>query len=332
MKTNNQRGRIEIIDFELSRKDYVKTSELVQAIEDKLDIKFDPRTIQKDIELMQRSSPIGYDAPIKKNNQKKAWYYEDPNFTIKAFGLSEDDVKALIFYTKALDQFKGHKFFEKVFTAIEKVLGNFKFAKKTKELIANRTILQTEVTPPIKGVNFIEDIVIAIAEKRIIEFEYKKFGEDKNIRRLKPYLVKEDKHLWYVIGILEKEKKIKSFALDRINSLRISYDSFDPIKFDHKEYYKNSFGITVLENQPILDVVLSFKPYTGNYIKALKIHDTQEEILDNDQEYRISVKVRPSYEFYSKILSYGDNVKVISPNSVVKEIKQSLQNAIDSYN
>ena len=75
MKTNSQRGRIEIIDNELSRKDYVKTKELVQAIEDKLDIKFDSRTIQKDIELMKRSSPYGYDAPIEENRTKKAWYY-----------------------------------------------------------------------------------------------------------------------------------------------------------------------------------------------------------------------------------------------------------------
>ena len=41
MKSNNQRGRIEIIDQQLSRKDYVKTRELVEIIEERLDIKFD---------------------------------------------------------------------------------------------------------------------------------------------------------------------------------------------------------------------------------------------------------------------------------------------------
>jgi len=331
MKTNNQRGRIEIIDYELSRKEFVSTKELIKAIEDKLDVTFDARTIQKDIELMKRVSPIGYNAPIKSNPRKKAWYYENPDFTIKALGLSEEDVKALIFYTKALGQFKDHRFFNNVFSAIEKVLDNFRIAKRLKELISNRTIFQIESMPTINGIGFIEDIVVAITNKKIIRFRYTKFDGNDSYRELMPYHLKEDKHFWYVTGILQGERKFKVFALDRMKELSVSYESFLPKQFNPEIYFKDSFGITVDDQNPVLDVILSFDPYTGNYIKTLKIHESQKVIIDNQGEYRISVKVRPSYEFYSKILSYGDKVRVISPDLIVNQIKEMLGKAYEIY-
>ena len=238
---------------------------------------------------------------------------------------------ALLFYAKTLEQYKGFEIFENVLNAIEKVIDNSGMAIETKNEIANRTLIQTEKTIVSKGIDFIEPILKAILEKQIINFDYKKFSDLSYSKKiLLPILLKEDKNYWYVIGISENKKLPTTYALDRMKNLIITNKNFVPPSFNANEHFKYSFGITVSDEEPI-KIVLSFTTYQGNYIKALPIHETQEIITDNEKELRISVIVKPSYEFYSKILSYGDCARVISPRSVVKDIKQQLEAAYKNY-
>ena len=332
VKSNNQRGRIEIIDRELSRNKYVKTKDLVDAIKDELDIFFSPRTIQKDIELLKRTWPYGYSAPIEWSKKEKAYFYKDRDFTIQTFGLKEEDVQALLFYAKTLEQFKGIKIFEGILVAIEKVINRLNTANKIKSSISNRNILVTERVPLCKGIEFVEPIMKAIIENQKIAFDYAKFG-DSNVKKriLSPILLKEDKNFWYVLGISEDKNLLSTFALDRMSNLLVTNKYFNPISFDVVEYFKYSFGITVSKEDPI-EIVLSFSKFQSNYVKALPIHESQKIIKEDKNELRISVLVKPSYEFYSKILSYGSKVKVISPKTIVSEIKKQIQSTYQRYN
>ena len=45
----------------------------------------------------------------------------------------------------------------------------------------------------------------------------------------------------------------------------------------------------------------------------------------------ISIKVIPNYELERLILSYGEKVKVISPNSIRDKIKTRIQEMINQY-
>jgi len=42
--------------------------------------------------------------------------------------------------------------------------------------------------------------------------------------------------------------------------------------------------------------------------------------------------VKPSYEFYSKILSYGADATIISPKSVIDKVIDTLKNVKNQYN
>lgn len=136
--------------------------------------------------------------------------------------------------------------------------------------------------------------------------------------------------MWYMIGSIDGKKLVTTFAVDRISNIRIVNKRIRKIQFDPKTYFKYSFGVTVSEADPI-EVILSFTPQQGNYLKTLPIHETQNIKVDNDDEFRISIKVQPSYEFYSKILSYGNSVRVISPKSVMIRLKETLQKTLALY-
>lgn len=329
MKNKYQPARIKVIDSALASLKPVKTSDLVKRIKDILEIEITQRQVEKDLEFMQEDPPMGFSAPIKKDTKRKAYYYTEP-FTIRAFGLREEHFNALLFYSKTLHQFSDYKIFQNISEAIEKVLDNYKVTPELKELFKSKTILQTEKVIPIKGHEHISSITQALEENKKISFTYKPFGKKASKRILAPCLLREDKHMWYVLGKVEGENFTKTYALDRMNSLEIMEEKFEPIEFNPDEYFKYSFGITVSPQKPI-KVILSFTPLQGNYLKALPIHETQKIIVDNNDEFKISLNVKPSYEFYSKILSYGKDVKIVSPKSVIKEIKSNLMSAIEKY-
>lgn len=316
-------GRYQVIDRELRRRDFVKTKELKEIIEKELSVSVSERMINEDIKAMQDDNLLGYDAPIEYNNSKKAYFYSDPNYTIKAFGLKEEDINALLFYAKTINQYKDYDIFKDFTNAIDKVLDAVNIRKGIKDANQTRVVVLTENVQTFSGNEWIPKIVEALDTNSFIEFDYQKFQENiPQLKKLQPYLLKEDRHLWYVVGMNNKGDVV-TYALDRIKHLSISEEKFIPCLFDFEDYFKFSFGITVKDETPI-EVVLAFTNLQGHYLKTLKIHSTQKILIDNSDELRISVTVRPSWEFYEKILGYGESVKIISPEAIKKEMKKKI--------
>lgn len=324
-------GRYQVIDRELCRKDWVKSKELKEIIQDELSINVSLRMINSDIDAMKNDPLLGYSAPIEYNNIRKAYYYSDKSFTIKAFGLRENDINALMFYAKTINQYKEYEVFRDFTNAIEKVLDAVNIRKGISRLEQARSVVQTERIPKLTGSELIPTIIQALDTNCIIEFDYQKFDDSPpKFTQLQPYLLKEDRHRWYILGKLEKyNKPITTYALDRMKSLKILEEKFTPIDFNFDDYFKYSFGITVTDDEP-LEIILSFTVLQGKYLKALKIHNTQKTLIDNEDEYRVSVIVKPSWEFYEKILGYGPTVQIISPKSVIDELKNKID-LISSY-
>lgn len=321
-------GRYQIIDRELGRRDYVKTRELKEIIERDLSVSVSERMINDDINAMRDDTLLGYNAPIKYDTSKKAHYYTEPDYTIRAFGLRNDDINALMFYAKTINQYKEYEIFKDFTNAIEKVIDAVNIRKGITNTNANKVVVLTDNFEKFSGNEWIPQIVEAIDSNFSIELDYKKFGTNESKKsKVHPYLLKEDRHRWYLIGM--NKKGIVTYGLDRIIELNTLKEKFLPCVLDFEEYFKYSFGVTV--DGEAIEVILSFTPYQGNYLKTLKIHATQEVIVDNETEFKISVKVQPSWEFYEKILGYGDNVTIVSPPEIVNQLKKKLEQISNLY-
>ena len=96
-------------------------------------------------------------------------------------------------------------------------------------------LIQIEKAPAQKGNENIQPLLEAIMERQVIELHYKSFFSDKEkVHILHPYLLKEYRNRWYVIGLHDFHKNITPFALDRIIKLKIKeatqyiHDDFIP--------------------------------------------------------------------------------------------------------
>ena len=313
-------ARYKLIDRELRRREFVKTSEIVDLCFNELGFEISLKQIQNDFTAMETDSFLGYYAPIKYNKRKKAYYYTDKEYSIVRFGLKDEEVNSLQMFASKLNLYKEYDIFKDFSSAIEKVLQAVQIRKSVKE-ISNYQYIQPQNSPRCEGTEYIPDIITALEENRILKFKYQKYGDNAVKERIfNPYLLKEYENRWYILGRLEGETGIRTFGIDRIISLEVTEEHFTEVNVDFGEYFKYSFGI-IVEEAPPVEVVLSFEPYQGNYIKTLPLHHTQKILTDNKTELKVSVLVKPSYEFYSKILSFGKSVKVLSPNQVREEIK-----------
>lgn len=330
-KNKDAYSRYKIIDQSLRRGNYVKTTTLSEICSDKLGIPVSVRTIQKDIKDLIEDTVLQIYAPIYYCNKNKAYYYpEDVDEIFPAIELEEEEISALLFYGKIHNQYKNLGVFNQITSAIEKVLDSTNIKTDYKEIVTGIPLILTEKTPPLRGSELILKIIQALKQQKQIIFDYHKFGSEVKERIVSPYLLKEDKHMWYVVGYYEKRGKLITFAVDRMSKVRIVDKPIIKTEFNPEMYFKHSFGITVPEGEPI-EISLLFTPQQGNYVKALAIHETQKIISDTPEGLKVSVLVKPSYEFYSKILSYGDDVKIIGPQEVIDGLRDRIQSTLALY-
>ena len=171
--------------------------------------------------------------------------------------------------------------------------------------------VQLENRPP-QGTENLYGLLHAIKNKLQIQFNYQKFWEENPTqRKVEPYTLKEFKNRWYILAKDCKDKHFKTFALDRLSNLEISNNRFtsDP-NYKTDDIFQYCYGIISPIDEKPRDIILSFQPYQGKYIKTLPLHYSQQIIIDNEKELQIKLKLFITHDFEMELLSFGDNVKV----------------------
>ena len=184
-----------------------------------------------------------------------------------------------------------------------------------------------------QGTENLYGLLHAIKNKLQIRFDYQKYWEDdKRKRTVEPYALKEFKNRWYLMAKNQLEEIVKSFALDRLTNLEITNVKFKTTKdYDIEEAYRYCFGIVSPNGEKPQEIVLSFDPFQGKYIKSLPLHATQQVLNDDGEELLISLKLCITHDFIMELLTHGDNVVVIKPLSLAKQIKEAHRKAFEQY-
>lgn len=184
-----------------------------------------------------------------------------------------------------------------------------------------------------QGAENLYGLLHAIKNRLQIKFTYQKIWEEELSQRfVEPYVLKEFKNRWYIMAKDSKDNNIKSFALDRLINLEITNLNYQyPDNYSIEQSYRYCFGIISPNDEEPQDIILSFDPFQGKYIKTLPLHDTQQVLVDNDEEMRIKLKLCLTHDLIMELLSYGDNMKVIQPKLLADQIKQVHERAYRQY-
>lgn len=198
---------------------------------------------------------------------------------------------------------------------------------KTSDNLANHVIF--EKRKPL-GTEHFYGLLHAIQNHFIVKFIHTKYWEDDvTVRTVEPYALKECAYRWYLLAKDQKDNHIKSFGLDRISELEITKIKFSyPKNYYPNEEYRNYFGIINDGEGEPEEVVLSFDAFKGKYILSFPLHESQEVLLNNENEIRIKLKIYITPDFLKEILSYGKDIKIISPESLKTAVCEILKKAL----
>jgi len=326
--TKNAFIRYRFIDQLLRNKDFLKTDYIVEKLYERHDISVGNTTINKDIRDMQ----MELHAPIEYDNQKKAYYYpEDVDDIFPAIKLKKGELNALLFYTKTIAHYKDFGIFKDFTNAIDKVIDAVQI-EASHQKVSNRIIIQPENFPKFKGSELIPKIISGFDTNLKFNFNYKKHNsEEIKNHTITPIMLKEYDHLWYLIGKIKNKDYVTIFALDRINDFQLTKELKDDLfDFDSEKYFNHVFGISVPDGE-VEEVILEFDSWRGNYLLSSPIHKSQRLINTENGKMTFSFKLIPFHELHSKILSYGNSVRVVAPLSLREEVKSILQKTLENY-
>ena len=175
-----------------------------------------------------------------------------------------------------------------------------------------------------------EDLYQAIRERQLVRITYNSFSSgQKTDHRLAPYAVLFRKHAWYVIGRSETAHQIRTFRINRIDSLKITQLGYTiPEDFSVQKHLQKSWDVML---GPDTRVVILFAERIAPLIREVNWHPTQQiEELDNGV-IRFEVTVAGWREIGWWILSWGAEVAVVEPKALKKWIAQTAQKIVKLY-
>jgi predicted DNA-binding transcriptional regulator YafY len=284
------------------------------------------RSVQADIQMM-RSDKLGYNAPIIVV-EKKYYEYEDRKYSITNIPITGTDLNKLSESVEFLKQFKGFSHFREIEGLIQK-LEDHVYSRKNNQ----RPIIDFDRNEDVKGLEFLDIIYQAILQKSALKMSYKTYKAVSAVEHIiQPLLLKEFRNRWYVIAKKHEQAEILNFALDRIVAIEKLSGYFTEINdFDPVEYYKNVIGVTVEPKADAEEIKLFFNLKTAPYVLTKPIHPSQKLVKEMGNGVIITLHVQHNFELEKEILSFGENVKVLSPANLRRSIAARTLNAADNY-
>lgn len=183
------------------------------------------------------------------------------------------------------------------------------------------------------GTEYMSTIINAISNRQLLKISYRRFnqGEEKEFD-VAPYLLKQSRQRWYLLGKRADTDKLMTFALDRITSLEMRQRTFEWDKnFNAPHYFDEVVGINVDDDYDCEEVIVRVYGNQRAYFESLPLHATQR-ILENNEEYSdYIINVRPEYEFQHEMLRLRPDAEVLSPQWLREEMAWLNEEALKRY-
>lgn len=167
----------------------------------------------------------------------------------------------------------------------------------------------------------------AIMALKAIQIKYEKSKGEIKTYKLHPYgVIYGEKHNLVAFDPKDKEKKL--FTLSKIKEISLSDEYFDVEEgFDLKKYAENSFAI--YQEKPI-SVVLKFNSTVADEAKNFYFHPSQKIEENEDGTVTVSFKAGGSVAICWHLFRWGKSVKIIKPESLQKQYKNLLEEALST--
>ncbi len=284
------------------------------------------RQLYDDIKFMESEAGWSIDLEKLRHNRKVYYRYIDKNFSISSQPINDSEVEQLKSAIQIILRFSGTPQFEWVHEMIPLLESKFGLIEQDKE------IMSFESNVDLKGLHFLTPLFNGIINERVLSVKYKDFkSEEPYDITFHPYYLKQYNSRWFVFGFNPENEMVNwNLAIDRIEEINESDLEYKSSNIDWDDYFYDIIGVTRPEDVELQKVSLLFTAEIAPYITTKPLHPSQKHKM-NEQGLEVSLEVIPNYEFERLLISFGEQVQIISPSQLKEKIALRLKSAANQY-
>jgi len=278
------------------------------------------RTLREDIKVF-RNGIKGFSAPLAENI--RVLRYTDPNFSIAQKPLLEYEQYLIDAAQQLLERFENHPKYNKLAEALIK----FQDEEETESDTSN--ILYYDHNEEYKGIKYLKPLYLAIKKKQVLQVTFKGFkDESSTVFEFHPHILKQYNRRWFVYGFnTTNEIKEWSIPLDeRLINFKILEDiDYLESNTDWDTFFRTMTGVTRPSTSKIEKVVVRFHNGRENYFKTKPFQPDYEEFFEEEKQDQIWFESIINKELVQQLLSYGQDVEVLSPDSLKTQMQEHVE-------
>lgn len=183
------------------------------------------------------------------------------------------------------------------------------------------------------GVKYLPMIIEAMKTNNVIRITYQSYWrEESNTFDVHPYCVKLFKQRWYMVALSPYYNKALIYSLDRIFGLWIQKERFKmPEDFEPSEFFQDCYGVIAGTKRKPETVRIKVSAGQANYIRSLKLHSSQDEVERTDEYSIFTYYLRPEFDFIQELLANGEDVEVLEPYWLRKDVGGIIKRMWNKY-
>lgn len=330
-KTKNSDIRFQVLDYYLQRGEY-SLAYLHKAVNKELEARGYSRvtasnTIRNDMDYLSAN----YDVEVVeiRSGRNISYTYAEEGMSIYKPRLSKDDRLQISQALSILSRFEGMPQME----WMDNTLQRLRLSIDTEGDKA--PIVGFDDCRRLQGRQYFTPFVSAISNRTVLKIDYLKYGADQpKAIIISPCYLKEHSRRWFLLGMTQYSDHPIVLAFDRIVSFTPlpdeAYRPADGFDFNN-EYFRDIVGVTRFHDQSPEEVLIEVDNDRLPYITTKPIHDSQEVVETGDYTSLLRLFVIPNVELVQFILSYGQAVKVISPDYLRDEVIGHIEGMMFNY-
>lgn len=208
-----------------------------------------------------------------------------------------------------------------------------KHSNQEQEVEVNQHVRNLEVISRVGSTSvkpFLKELEQALADECTVKIQYKKSGEKQSSDRLvDPYRVLYWNNQWYAIGYCHLRDDLRSFRVDRIESLTLTENKFNrPENFSARDFFIKNLLPTAEDKEGIISLVVNGeKSVLDDVCKHWFLGHYLQERTSNQAVFLLEKDVLHTYVPYL-LLPYNKSIQVIQPISLKKRLVEVLSELI----
>ena len=301
------------------------------------------RTIRRDLQALEEAGFPLFDDRAGDDGRTR-WQINGQAFKGLAAGLTLAELCALYFSRTLLESLSGTPFRDEVERAFDKLAAALtphmrQFLDQLPRVIITKVQgrRQADAGPAGPGGNVSgpspQQIAARALEATLHLRQATLLYYSKSSDRTKSYLVHPYRLAYaqgglYLLAYVPEYGEVRTFATERIQDISLLEDRFTPIEELPETAFPHSLGV---HSGPPERVEIDFQPSAADYVRARQWHSSQRVTDLTGGGVRVALDVCIDRALNGWILSFGPFARVISPESLARDIAQQIEEARAQY-